>query len=753
MDQVKAEIEKLRTELEGRVQEAKQALETRLADVELNRDVSEVMKTVVLAMNGNNSGGEGASSRSYMPMKSTVPKAYAGKLDEFLEWRSEAGGYVDSHKPGMGALLKWIWEQATLRPNWKDTVKGAGIAGFKDELLEESTKLWRFLKTVTEGEPKDVVKSVEDENGFEAWHQLNSYVLAQIEALKGPVLAEVNSTIRNPAKDLKEMRSKVVELDKKMKLVKDVTGVPIDANHAKSVLIGAMDGDTRRHTAEHHSESYEVLKMKVLNFANNAGVMAEESMGTEKVKQVGEREDRSFSPEEQKEWEHVAALGKGGKGGGGGCYTCGDPGHYSRECPKGKGKSKGGGKNRFVPYGQMPKGGAYTKGDGKSGGKYGKGLGKSAGPKGGCWICGGTHFQSECPANKGPGKGGSLRQLQDSSMPYGGDWEYDWGTGWDDRGSENGQIRFLTMLKTREDKNASRNKFAALEEEDDEEEEKAEDDDEEGKAEDDDEEEEAEDDIEDVEDLEGAEFPELSEVVRKEGNEDAGVIEGKTMRKRNRRRMKAINRKEWKSIRISEDCSTRKSSPGRRRGCASSLMSQQGRNQDRATEEGEEWHCGVCGDELTNSIRMLKERNGHLLNKVAETEYEEIDLFVDSGATETVLDPSSLPGVEIIEGEAMKRGVEYETADGSPLANLGEKRFCGMSAEGVSRGLISQVTDINKPLLSVRKVVKAGHRVVFDHDNSYIEDRSTGERMGLREDGGMYVLKLWVKKSGFAGRG
>ena len=83
-------------------------------------------------------------------------------------------------------------------------------------------------------------------------------------------------------------------------------------------------------------------------------------------------------------------------------------------------------------------------------------------------------------------------------MPYGGDWEYDWGTGWDDRGSENGQIRFLTMLKTREDKNASRNqagrkgnKFAALEVTD------------------------AEDGTEDVEDLEGTEFPELSEVVKR----------------------------------------------------------------------------------------------------------------------------------------------------------------------------------------------------------------------------------------------
>ena len=67
------------------------------------------------------------------------------------------------------------------------------------------------------------------------------------------------------------------------------------------------------------------------------------------------------------------------------------------------------------------------------------------------------------------------------------------------------------------------------------------------------------------------------------------------------------------------------------------------------------------------------------------------------------------------------------------------------------RNLTAQVCDVNKPLLSVKKVLKAGHRVVFDEDGSYIEDKVTGETMSLREESGMYVLKLWVRRGGNPG--
>ena len=56
--------------------------------------------------------------------------------------------------------------------------------------------------------------------------------------------------------------------------------------------------------------------------------------------------------------------------------------------------------------------------------------------------------------------------------------------------------------------------------------------------------------------------------------------------------------------------------------------------------------------------------------------------------------------------------------------------------------MTAQVGDVNKALLSVSKLIKTDHRVVFDPDGSYIEDRRSGEKMRLVEEGGMYALTL-----------
>ena len=86
----------------------------------------------------------------------------------------------------------------------------------------------------------------------------------------------------------------------------------------------------------------------------------------------------------------------------------------------------------------------------------------------------------------------------------------------------------------------------------------------------------------------------------------------------------------------------------------------------------------------------------------------------------------------------------YETANGDRIPNLGEKRFIAHTEEGLERKVTAQVADVSKALLSVKKIVAAGNRVVFD-ESSYIEDKSTGSRTWLHEDNGMYMLKMWVK--------
>ena len=128
------------------------------------------------------------------------------------------------------------------------------------------------------------------------------------------------------------------------------------------------------------------------------------------------------------------------------------------------------------------------------------------------------------------------------------------------------------------------------------------------------------------------------------------------------------------------------------------------------------------------------------------TEWEEIDIGVDSGASETVINESMIANCPLLEGDHKRKGVQYEIATGQLIPNLGEKRFIGVSENLVERGITAQVADVSTPLLSVRKMLKSGHRVIFDSEGSYIEDKATGEFMSLRDDGNMFMLKLWCRR-------
>ena len=137
-------------------------------------------------------------------------------------------------------------------------------------------------------------------------------------------------------------------------------------------------------------------------------------------------------------------------------------------------------------------------------------------------------------------------------------------------------------------------------------------------------------------------------------------------------------------------------------------------------------------------------------NAVANnSEWQEIELAVDSGATETVVNEDMLPDVETKEGAASRRGVEYEVANGEKIPNLGEKKFRGTTSEGKSRNITAQVCDVNKALLSVKKVMAAGNRVVFDSEGSFIEDKVTKDKMWMTEEKGMFLIKMWVPRTGF----
>ena len=155
-------------------------------------------------------------------------------------------------------------------------------------------------------------------------------------------------------------------------------------------------------------------------------------------------------------------------------------------------------------------------------------------------------------------------------------------------------------------------------------------------------------------------------------------------------------------------------------------------------------------EDVKEKLKPLKVIEPEGVNELEDKgEWEEIEMAVDSGATETVVNEDDLPSIEVKAGAASRRGTEYEVANGIRIPNLGEKKLVAVTEEGSLRSLTAQVCDVNKPLFSVRKVMAGGSRVVFDEDGSYIESKATGERTWLKESGGMFMLKMWVRKSPF----
>ena len=160
----------------------------------------------------------------------------------------------------------------------------------------------------------------------------------------------------------------------------------------------------------------------------------------------------------------------------------------------------------------------------------------------------------------------------------------------------------------------------------------------------------------------------------------------------------------------------------------------------------DEHECVAGGMHLLQTVAP----NG--LNAVtSEEEWQEIELAVDSGATESVVHEDMATNIATVPGEASRRGVSYKVANGEQLPNLGEKIFEAVSENHVLRKMTAQVCDVDTGLLSVSKAVEQGNRVVFDNtgngQGSYIEDKETGEFMPIQLKGGMFMLKLWVRKA------
>jgi hypothetical protein len=73
-----------------------------------------------------------------------------------------------------------------------------------------------------------------------------------------------------------------------------------------------------------------------------------------------------------------------------------------------------------------------------------------------------------------------------------------------------------------------------------------------------------------------------------------------------------------------------------------------------------------------------------------------------------------------------------------------------MTEEGSVKGVIQQVADVTKNLEAIRAVLKTGHAVIFNNDESgcgtgsFMVNKRTGEVNAIHDNGSDFVMKRWI---------
>jgi hypothetical protein len=106
--------------------------------------------------------------------------------------------------------------------------------------------------------------------------------------------------------------------------------------------------------------------------------------------------------------------------------------------------------------------------------------------------------------------------------------------------------------------------------------------------------------------------------------------------------------------------------------------------------------------------------------------------------------PATLFNEVPINTTGAKVGRNYTAADGKHIANMGVRTLVGTTAEGSRRSIAFEVAEVTRPLASLSKIVKAGHRIVLEGSGGYIENTVSKERTAMYLENEVYVFDLYV---------
>jgi len=202
---------------------------------------------------------------------------------------------------------------------------------------------------------------------------------------------------------------------------------------------------------------------------------------------------------------------------------------------------------------------------------------------------------------------------------------------------------------------------------------------------------------------------------------------------------------------IARDCLQKAEGKGESKGKGKSKGGKGGKGQSKgANALYEEYEADAC--ELSIGC-LLSATQEMPINACSRSEaqgdrwgnFVRIETLLDSGAAECVCGSGHFGDVKMESDPGRpKANTEYVTADGMRIPNLGEKRVHGTTTSGSPLNVKFQVTQVEKPLMAVSKLVDAGHTVQFNENGGQIVNSRSGRITEFRRKDGVYVLDMWV---------
>lgn len=642
------------------------------------------------------------------------PKVFEGTRDQFYDWAQKMQDTASIHHRKMRDIMEWAANYD--EPITMDAAAEKLIDNGMEDPEEIIDQLYVMLINYTEDQALRVCQKA-GRNGFEAWRLLNQRFDPKTAYNETALLTAINNPTR--VGRLEVLLGEIEKWEQMIRRYELLTHDLISDRSKKNIIALLCPEGLEEHLKMNmrRLKDFEDVKAEIVSYVDLHSRPKKGTLGANGVEMADDEKEQPAEVHGQSgDWAELNRLGKGGakgapKAGGkgeprtfhGACWGCGGP-HPQFLCPHGKGGKGGKGKGLK---------GFYEGGKGSPGGKGGK---SGSFQQKGQWPSP-MPTQWPYPANQGKGAWSLEAAWQPDSWGQAANWQQ----------GPPAQLGGLSFLCTLE------NNFAALAEE---------------------------------EEVDASSHPADTEGKSEDAGPSTPTCEGSRCNcngvepgfqrvgrpKRWRHSKKNMNNDQKELAQHILEQLYQEPDPekqGTRQGNGAqdlNMLAEQAKQLPEvavrammAASDNQEG-CSQMGVNAVHDRRGAPAPHGG----------EWLAITMDSGAAESVMPSGRLPYIATLQTErslAAQQQGGYSSATGETIPNRGEQQITMMTADGNWKGMRFQKTDVRKPLGSISRICEAGHRVNFEKNNNYIEDRVTGDRVFLREENGLYILDAWIPKA------